>query len=235
MSVCVRGRALSVVLAYRPETAARTGCVQASVLLGVDSVRIGVLLGAVARVAYRSVARGGWSMQRRPGSSIDTRRRVRAHRHGRCCAVCAGLTAAIRLRAAALPIGVQLSVSVLSIWSSRPGRGTPWWRSGPAWRTASASGQRPSGLGSARGLSPPPQLPGRVALAEQVVGRCYGQAGPASDALNVYRPAPGQHRRACPASARRHPARRVARQVNRVASPERHRRRPAPARLPRPG
>jgi len=32
------------------ETASRTGCVQASVLLGVDSVRIGVLLGAVARV-----------------------------------------------------------------------------------------------------------------------------------------------------------------------------------------
>ena len=62
MSVCVRRRALSVVLAYRPETAARTGCVQASVLLGVDSVRIGVLLGAVARVAYRWVARGGWSM-----------------------------------------------------------------------------------------------------------------------------------------------------------------------------
>jgi len=44
------------------ETASRTGCVQASVLLGVDSVRIGVLLGAVARVAYRWVARGGWSM-----------------------------------------------------------------------------------------------------------------------------------------------------------------------------
>ena len=62
MSVCVRGRALSVVLAYRPETALRTGCVQASVLLGVDSVLIGVLLGAVARVAYRWVARGGWSM-----------------------------------------------------------------------------------------------------------------------------------------------------------------------------
>ena len=38
-----------------------------------------------------------------------------------------------------------------------------------------------------------------------------------------------------PASARRHPARRVARQVNRVASPERHGLRPAPARLPRPG
>ena len=46
--------------------------------------------------------------------------------------------------------------------------GTPWWRSGPAWRTASASGQRPSGLGSARGLSPPPQLPGRVALADRL-------------------------------------------------------------------
>ena len=90
--------------------------------------------------------------------------------------------------------------------------GTPWWRSGPAWRTASASGQRPSGLGSARGLSTPPQLPGRVALAEQVVGRCFGRADPAGDALNVYRPAPGRRRRACPASARRHPARRVARQ-----------------------
>ncbi len=67
-------------------------------------------------------------------------------------------------------------------------------------------------LGSARGLSTPPQLPGRVALAEQVVGRCFGRADPAGDALNVYRPAPGRRRRACPASARRHPARRVARQ-----------------------
>ncbi len=381
MSVCVRGRALSVVLAYRPETASRTGCVQASVLLGVDSVRIGVLLGAVARVAYRWVARGGWSMHA-DGAS--------ARIFHRCAPPCARspawsalrcvrrLTAAIRLRAVSLPIGVQLSAgnlvrpraeelvllgptalltgvvldaaaqgrygpqvllgakparcvlvarcarcvspfgarrqctasdgrgprwmrpagrsspgrrprrlpgrgpaavgrsyprrtnsarqtglrfaglirvieravelaaalslpvarqvrttsfpstrrlmaSMISFVESlgvglvdlvsRPGRGTPWWRRGPAGRTASASGQRPSGLGSARGLSPPPQLPGRVALAEQVVGRCYGRADPAGDALNVYRPAPGRRRRACPGSARRHPARRVARQV----------------------
>ena len=70
----------------------RTGCVEKGVLLGVDSVLIGVLLGAVARVAYCLAARGCCSMRAAGASariSTDARRRVRAHRHCRRAAVCA--------------------------------------------------------------------------------------------------------------------------------------------------
>ncbi len=58
MGVCVRGRALSVVLAYRLKRRRLLGAFRHGVLLGVDSVLMGVLLGAVARVAYRLVPPG---------------------------------------------------------------------------------------------------------------------------------------------------------------------------------
>jgi len=62
------------------------------VLLGVDSVLIGVLPGVVAREAYCLAARGCCSMRAAGASariSTDARCRVRAHRHCRGAAVCA--------------------------------------------------------------------------------------------------------------------------------------------------
>ena len=55
---------------------------------------------------------------------------------------------------------------------------------------------------AAEDLDPVAQLPGRVPLAEQVVDRRPGRAGPAGDELNVHRPPLGRHGRACRASAR---------------------------------
>ena len=89
MGVCVRGRALSVVLVYRLKRCRLLGAFRHGVLLGVDSVLIGVLLGAVARVAYRLVP---------PGRLLDACGALDVSPRG-WADTNAGLRAAVRARA----------------------------------------------------------------------------------------------------------------------------------------
>ena len=70
-------------------------------------------------------------------------------------------------------------------------------------RTRARRRRRPRRRDPPRRTSTPSRsFPGRVPLAEQVVGRRPGRTGPAGDELNVHRQAPGRHGRACRASAR---------------------------------